>query len=1667
MKRNKLPECINCSKPKGLLLLFYLMMAFLQAGAQTTTWNSGSFAFTRDNSVLADMTGAIPVTFTGTVVYTSPSIPFSGFDFQFGLKKFTNLYISPYGFIKLGNAIVSNNPEQDTMVIAALYNGTFWNASYKTTGAAPDRKMVIEYDGTMQPSGEPAKYQIWLYERTGRIQFVYQGIRGFYGYNPPYPYRIFCRNYLLTKIEMAALNVKPNNALPTVSYTTVPTSYDSIYPNTRYTFQPDTVKPVSPSALGFSNVQAGCLTVSFNDNSTNESVFLLEKADSVTNFKPEKYFYFASPNGSTVQSHNQSNLQPFWTYHYRVFASNGFINSDTIVANVQTLMPQINGLKQVPRDNTSLTSLLQKASCKHLGPDLVIELQNNYSQAAETFPVAFNKKLQNRLINSITIRPAANATINMDVLSNVSVFYVDSVKHIRIDGRPGGTGTTIGFNINQQKTASTVIQYTNAADSGEVSFCRLTKTHPGGNLNLPAVVTLSAYDSLFLLRKDVNAFTLSNCVLTNNGAMMPNYVFIKATDSTGCRNMKILNNRFNDFVGDGIYLENGGSNSLISGNRFYQTQPITPYAFLPINSASCIKMINTETITIDGNDFGGSSPAWGQGLYQLHITELFVSKYNFIDYRNAYNKTCIIRNNRFGNIKSDDNGYPHFIYAQKGTLLIDNNRFGTTDSTNSITYFGNFWGLNLNQGRYGLTNNFFSGIQGQYNNPATNGFYDNDLITISDSDSSYLKSNDIGGSNNPNANTAKGLVNLLHNHGSFIIIRNNQLRGFYSRNRALQAIRTSGLTSTPERMFIDSNSFHHLKAAGAVYATNVLANSTEVNTISYNDFYAFTTTGEVQGFSTPEGSLNAIQYSIYNFPSTITPLAGEIQIFGNRIHSFSPINVGNNAIYNLTGINTSSLLGNNIIYPKSKVWNNSIRFGINTLGEPIDTNRTGIQAISGARIIENNSIYIGGRGFSSTGIDPYDSGYVTNNIIQIDRVNINPPSPHVFQKSHGAGSISANNLWYSANDPTVPALLTAFKTACNCDVSSFTGNPSFINPVGDSVNYNLHFTTGSMADSTGTPPVLGFTTDRDGLNRNAYSPVDIGCYVATPCPVLPTIDIQSPAADTIQLCAGGSLLFTAAAAGGTFLQLQWQKNLVDIAGANALTYTVTTNGNYRIVGKDACGRVASRTIVVLGTALQASVSIAVSAQNICSGTPVQFTATPVNGGTNPAYQWQVNGVNAGINSPVFSTNTLVNGDLVKVLMTTVSCNVTNTATSNIITLQVIASPVANAGPDQGVCSGAVTIGTPPVGNNTYSWTSNPLGFTSNLANPSVSPMVTTTYYLTVTNGTCSSRDTVIISFGSLSVNAGPDRANCPGISTAIGSSPIAGYTYNWISIPSGFNSNLSNPVVSPTVTTSYIITATNATCTGKDTVVVTVLAPPVANAGPDKSICNGSATGVLIGTQAVAGNTYAWSPAAGLNATNIAQPNARPLVNTFYTLTVTNASGCSSIDQVAVNLTPGFVINITDTLYDICLGDQIRIGVRPQAGYTYVWTSTPSGYYSINPNPLVSPVVSTVYLLTQTHIATSCQATARVHVNVDSCIGGVLGVYPNPANDHIIVQLDINNNEPKYFNLVDARGAQVISQELKYRTRIDVSTLSSGIYFYSIRVGFGKLMKGGKLVIRH
>ena len=486
-------------------------------------------------------------------------------------------------------------------------------------------------------------------------------------------------------------------------------------------------------------------------------------------------------------------------------------------------------------------------------------------------------------------------------------------------------------------------------------------------------------------------------------------------------------------------------------------------------------------------------------------------------------------------------------------------------------------------------------------------------------------------------------------------------------------------------LVIDSNSIHNIKAKGDIHAIDLDGlKSQTVNKVTNNQIYSLYTTGEVNGPVFPEGNVWGIFIRFNNIFSVPNSLA-ELHISGNRVHSFKPVRVNINSIFSLTGIY--------VFASKCKIWNNDVRLGIDPTGNPVDTTGTAISAITGSGqdnlLIEHNSIYIGGRGFRSYGIDCSISGttppykaFVTNNIIQIDRVNINPPVPHEFMKVSAANTLSAKNIWYSSTDPGVSTLLQNFKQACNCDSSSFVGDPKFINPTGDSVNYNLGLSTGSVADSAGIPSVLSISADINALIRNNYSPVDIGSHAATACAagVIPQINIISPLVDTVRICSGGSVTITASVTGGSFQQLQWQKNFNNIIGANTTTLTVNAPGVYRLTGKNPCSYVASKIIVVqlVTSNIQPSVSISASSTSICTGASVTFTATPVNQGQAPAYQWQVNGLNVGTNSTSFTTSSLTNNSQVKVILTnTTTCAANPTVTSNIITMTV-SNPVVPA-----------------------------------------------------------------------------------------------------------------------------------------------------------------------------------------------------------------------------------------------------------------------------------------------------------------------------------------------------------------------------------------------------
>lgn len=214
-----------------------------------------------------------------------------------------------------------------------------------------------------------------------------------------------------------------------------------------------------------------------------------------------------------------------------------------------------------------------------------------------------------------------------------------------------------------------------------------------------------------------------------------------------------------------------------------------------------------------------------------------------------------------------------------------------------------------------------------------------------------------------------------------------------------------------------------------------------------------------------------------------------------------------------------------------------------------------------------------------------------------------------------------------------------------------------------------------------------------------------------------------------------------------------------------------------------------------------------------------------------------------------------------------------------------------------------------------------------------------------------------------------DKNICANSATAIGSAVSGGFAYTWIPSTGLDNASVNNPKATLTSDQEYIvqIEETASGCITTDTVRVHV-SEVVANAGVDRTICNGAT--VTLGTPRPAGTnwTYSWQPsaAAWTNGTNATMPEPQVEFSATgsqtFILTVTDpASGCTAVDSVTLKneLTPG---EYTGSGVTVCEGEEVQLGKAPIAGATYLWTGAGLSCTTCA-NPVATPTTTTTYNL--------------------------------------------------------------------------------------------------------
>lgn len=296
----------------------------------------------------------------------------------------------------------------------------------------------------------------------------------------------------------------------------------------------------------------------------------------------------------------------------------------------------------------------------------------------------------------------------------------------------------------------------------------------------------------------------------------------------------------------------------------------------------------------------------------------------------------------------------------------------------------------------------------------------------------------------------------------------------------------------------------------------------------------------------------------------------------------------------------------------------------------------------------------------------------------------------------------------------------------------------------------------------------------------------------------------------------------------------------------------------------------------------------------CKNTPIQFTdVTTTKYGFVNSWNWNFGDVSSAnntstIKNPTHIYTTSGNYDIKFIVTSSKGC-----IDTVLKTIPITDKPALTVSNDTLICV-IDTLQLNAVGTGTFFWTPNYNISNVNISNPLVSPDVTTTYHVVLTDPFgCVGGDSVRVRVVNNVTQFAPnDTTICKtdGIVLNLVSDAL---NYQWTETPAGNtlnNPNIKNPIATPVAnTTTYSVVGSIGKCVAQSDIAVKVVPYPIANAGADPTICFGNS----VQLSATGGSAYSWSPAAFLNNRLIPNPiSVKPTANIRYIVTVTDTLGC-------------------------------------------------------------------------------------------------------------------------------------------------------------------------------
>lgn len=308
------------------------------------------------------------------------------------------------------------------------------------------------------------------------------------------------------------------------------------------------------------------------------------------------------------------------------------------------------------------------------------------------------------------------------------------------------------------------------------------------------------------------------------------------------------------------------------------------------------------------------------------------------------------------------------------------------------------------------------------------------------------------------------------------------------------------------------------------------------------------------------------------------------------------------------------------------------------------------------------------------------------------------------------------------------------------------------------------------------------------------------------------------------------------------------------------------------------------------------------------------------------------------------------------------CNSTSTFDITINPLPVVVVPNAS------MCVGGSAV-LNASGADTYTWSPGASLSATTGSSVTATPATTTVYTITgtITATGCVGSTTATVTVNPLPTIGGTLNA-CIGNTSQLTGSATANASTPWVSSNTAVATVSSTGLVTGVSAGTTTITYTNSNgCQVTATFTVNPLPNVVAD---DVSVC---VTGT-VNVTASGANTYTWSPGTNLSATTGSSVVFTPGTTTNYTVTGTDANGCTNTDPVTVTVLSNAPI-VASADVTICNGDQTNISAA--GGVSYTWNQGLGAGQNFN----VSPTTTTTYTVTGTD-ANGCVGTDQVVVTV-------------------------------------------------------------------------------------